>query len=117
MGHPCLTLRPITPGSESPPTVRTTASCLMYRSCNNLLSLQSMCKRFSISNILTQFTLSNAFKFSKADIYFIPAFRTSLTQCPHYSSCISCSTTFPEPKLIPSQQMFCFRLYSLYHHF
>src|SRR5437867_9120356 len=50
MGHPCLTLRPITPGSESPPTVGTTASCLMYRSCNNLLSLQSVCKLFSISN-------------------------------------------------------------------
>src|SRR3989442_15940467 len=69
MGHPCLTPRPITPGSESPPTVRTTASCLMDRSCNNLLSLQSMCKLFSISNILTQFTLSNAFSKSTKQIY------------------------------------------------
>src|SRR5881296_2283226 len=62
MGHPCLTPRPITPGSESSPVVRTTASCLMCRSCNNLLSLQSICKLFIISNILTQFTLSNAFQ-------------------------------------------------------
>src|SRR2546425_1344826 len=117
MGHPCLTPRPITPGSESPPTVRTTASCLMYRSCNNLLSLQSMCKLFSISNILTQFTLSNAFSKSTKQIYtFISTFQTSLTQCTHYSNCISCSTIFPESKLIPSQQMFCFRLYSLCQH-
>src|SRR5437867_5055670 len=54
---------------------------------------------------------------NKTDIHFIPTFQTSLTQCPHYSNCISCSTTFPEPKLIPSQQMFCFRLYSLCQQF
>src|SRR5206468_2921942 len=41
----------------------------MYRSCNNLLSLQSMCKLFSISNILAQFTLSNAFSKSTKQIY------------------------------------------------
>src|SRR2546425_11803240 len=69
MGHPCLTLCPITPGSESPPTVRTTASCLKYRYSNNLLCLQSMHKLFSISNILTQFTLSNAFSKSTKQIY------------------------------------------------
>src|SRR3989441_12985229 len=112
MGNLCLTPRPITPGSESPPTVRITASCLMYRSCNNLLSLQSMCKPFIISNILTQFTRVERFlEINDADIHFIPTFQTSLTQCPHHSNCISCSTNFPEPKLIPSQQnlMFCFR--------
>src|SRR3989441_9410922 len=101
MGNLCLTPRPITPGSESPPTVRITASCLMYRSCNNLLSLQSMCKPFIISNILTQFTRVERFlEINKADIHFIPTFQTSLTQCPYYSNCISCSTTFSEPKLI-----------------
>src|SRR5207245_9540351 len=47
IGNPCLTPRPITLGSESIPCL----PCLMYRSCNNLLSLQSMCKLFIISNI------------------------------------------------------------------
>src|SRR5437899_3033792 len=123
MGHPCLTPRPITPGSESPPTVRTTASCLMYRSCNNLLSLQSMCNFFIISNILPQLTLSNAFSKSTKQIYSL---------FPHSKLLLHSVLITPTASLVPQpflnginlgsgkvveQEMFCFPPYSLCQHF
>src|SRR3989442_4020524 len=54
-----------------------------------------MCKLFMISNILTQFTLSNSFsKLTKLICTSFPHCKTSLTQCPRYSNCISRPITF-----------------------
>src|SRR3989442_1234454 len=120
MGHPCLTPRPILPDLNLHPL----SAPLPLASCTDPATISypsNQCATFSLYYYLKH---SNPFhsverflEINKADIHFIPTFQTSLTQSPHHSNCISCPTTFPEPKLIPSQQMFCFRLYSLSQHF
>src|SRR5580658_1573509 len=106
-GQPCLTPLPMVSGIDSPFATLITASWPMYSSLINLLSLQSTPMLFRASIIFTQFTLSKAFSKSTKHVYIIVMLYTPLTQHSHCSYCLTCAASFPESKLVLTNEVFC----------
>src|SRR6267154_1723850 len=90
IGYPCLTPRPITPGSESSPPYPYQRFLpdvqILEQSSIPPINMQAF---HYLKHLNPIYSVKRFLKINKTDIHCISMFQTSLTQCPHHSNCIS----------------------------